>query len=298
MNKLKVEKYNLDATLLGGQSFSWDLIGESYYGFTQARAIKLRQAGENLFWQTYPKRNDEEFMRKYLRLETDYSEILSAINKDEHMKRAIEQNPNLRLLRQDFEQTLFSFILSTNRSIKSVRTAVRKLARKLGEKVVVENDTFYLFPKTEVLAFAPLEDLLSCGIGYRAGYLRKTAQSLLESGLSREIMNYKEGTARKILLWLAGVGPKVADCVLCFSLGFDTVTPVDVWGKRVLNSLYGLNPDLKYDEMRNWFKDYFDKYTSWAGQFLFEYIRSEKIETNGSWRDPRGFSPGMKPRKF
>jgi len=40
------------------------------------------------------------------------------------------------------------------------------------------------------------------------------------------------------LLKLDGVGPKVADCILLFSLKHFDVFPIDVWVRRVMNELY------------------------------------------------------------
>lgn len=43
---------------------------------------------------------------------------------------------------------------------------------------------------------------------------------------------------REELLKLDGVGPKVADCILLFSLKRFDVFPIDVWVRRVMNELY------------------------------------------------------------
>ena len=44
--------------------------------------------------------------------------------------------------------------------------------------------------------------------------------------------------ARKTLLSLKGVGPKVADCIMLFSMKKYEVFPIDVWVKRVVTELY------------------------------------------------------------
>src|SRR5258706_6978152 len=114
MNKLTLNKYNLQTTLLGGQAFNWDLIDNTYYGFTQDKVIKLQQKGEDLFWQTYPKKDDFDFLENYLQLNIDYDKILKAINKDEHINKALKDVSHVRILKQDFEQTLLSFILTSH----------------------------------------------------------------------------------------------------------------------------------------------------------------------------------------
>ena len=52
-----------------------------------------------------------------------------------------------------------------------------------------------------------------------------------------ENLNHTE-SMRNELLKLDGVGPKVADCILLFSLKRWDVFPIDVWVRRVMNDLY------------------------------------------------------------
>ena len=272
MNNLSLSHYNLEITLLGGQAFNFDFYPEEqcFYGFTQERVIVLKHDG----WQTYPDNDNFEFLKKYLRLDVDYLEILQQIQKDKYIKSAIKKYPNLRLLKQDFEQTLFSFILSTNNNIPAIRKLVRALCQKFGKSININGRKTYLFPKTEVIAEAKLEDLLECKLGFRAKFLKGAAKHLLETNLHKRIHKMTEEEARTSLKEIKGVGEKIADCVLVFSLGFDNVTPLDVWGKRILTDFYKLNPKMKYEKMRSWIDNYFEGYAGWAGQFLFEYIRN------------------------
>jgi N-glycosylase/DNA lyase len=80
--------------------------------------------------------------------------------------------------------------------------------------------------------------------------------------------------ARQFLLSFNGIGNKIADCILIFSLGFYEITPIDIWAQRILTEYYNLDEGLKYEKMRNYFSQYFKENTAWAGQFLFEYIRN------------------------
>lgn len=267
---------------MGGQSFSWDFYPEAneYIGFTQDKAIVfrvLKQSKENieLLWQTYPQKDDFEFVKRYLNLKADYNKILQTINKDEHVAKAIKAFPGLRILNQDFEQTLFSFILSSTKSIKGIRHCIRELNYQFGEKVIVDDREVYLFPKTQVLANASESDLRTCKIGFRAKYLKQAAQKLLLDNSSTTQLYKNEIDTRKYLTSFVGVGDKIADCVMIFSLGYENFTPLDVWGKRIFTELYGLPKNMKYEEIREWGDNYFDGYAAWAGQFLFEYIRKK-----------------------
>lgn len=281
MNTLELKNFNLEGTLLGGQAFNWDLIDGIYYGFTQDKIIKIKSIdGNSVEWQTYPGQNDFEFINRYFGLSENYDDVLFKIQKDQHIKFAIEKYPAIRILNQDFEQTLLSFILSSHKSIKGVRKLVRDLSKKYGEKIRVDDIEFSLFPKTEVLAALLEQDLRNAGAGFRAKYLKSAAERLLELRNDGIDFYSEEDFVREELLKFIGIGDKIADCIMTFSLQFKTVTPLDIWGKRVLIDLYNVNPKLKYAEMRDWYKNYFGENTSIAGQFLFEYYRKEYSKLN------------------
>ncbi len=275
MNKMQLKNYDLSWTLLGGQAFNWDLEpGNNYlYGFTADKVIKLKKENDNLLWQTYPENDNLEYLKKYLRLDVDYLNILKKIQKDKYVKSAIKKYPNLRLLNQDFEQTLLSFMISSNNNIRSIRKIIRIMCQRLGKKITLDGKDIYLFPKTEVIANIKLETLLECKLGFRAKFLKSAARHLLKTNLTKEIIRFSEPDARNKLKEIKGIGDKITDCILVFSLGFDNVTPLDIWGKRILTEFYKLNPKLNYEKMRIWINNYFDGYSAWAGQFLYEYIR-------------------------
>lgn len=281
MNRLIIPDYNFHQTLLGGQAFNWDrsiIDGkEIFYGTTQDRLIKIEIVnlleGE-ILWQTYPKNDEYDFLKQYLRLDVDYKNILEKINKDEHVATAIQNYPSLRLLSQDFDQTTLSFIISAFNSIKSIRTRINRMKLDLGEKILVDGQDFYLFPKTEVIADARLDLLMSHSLGYRAKYIKEAANILIQEDLGSKLVGLDEFSTRNELLKLPGIGDKVADCIMVFALEYNNLTPLDVWGRRVFSDLYGLDPKMKYSDMRVWLNEYFEGHAAWAGQFLFEWYRS------------------------
>ena len=195
--------------------------------------------------------------------------------KDEHINNAIKAYPNLRILKQDFDQTLLSFIMSSVKNIASIRKSIRLLNQKFGKVINVDGIKFYLFPSTETLSEVSLNKLLETRIGFRAKHLKTSAKKLIEFSASNNLKELSSDAVHKTLKSFPGVGDKVADCVMIFSLGFDSITPLDVWGKRVLTNFYNLDPKMKYTEMKAWLDQYFQGYAGWAGQFLFEYIRNK-----------------------
>lgn len=277
-NKINAPGYNLNSTLLGGQAFSWTQTPDGYFtGFTHNSIIKVKQVTEDLMWQTFPNHDDYDLLRNYLNLDSDHTKIITSISKDAHVKRAYEYIGTMHITKQPLKQTILSFIISANNNINSVRRAVHYLAETYGKKVNVGTSKIALFPSTEILANLTEKQLFEIKIGYRAKHLQKAAQQLLAMNIESQILEKTEDEARSILESIHGVGPKVADCILVYGLGYHSTTPIDLWAFRMLHEFYGLPENISYTKAREFLKRKFKENTAWAGQYLFEYIRKTYV---------------------
>ena len=84
----------------------------------------------------------------------------------------------------------------------------------------------------------------------------------------------------KELISIKGVGQKVADCVLLFSLKRRETFPTDVWIKRVMEHLYFNDEEKDIKEIHAYAQEKWGKYCGYAQQYLFYYARSLKIGTD------------------
>ncbi len=169
-----------------------------------------------------------------------------SFNKDPHIAKALKAYWGLRLIRQNPWECLISYICATYKSIPAIKHMLNNLAQKFGEETPFDGKTFYTFPTPEKLGAATEQQLRECGLGYRARYVQATAQTI-QRGYDLEALRklpYLE--AKQALMEFSGVGAKVADCVLLFSLGKTEAFPVDVWVKRVILNHYSdkLPPEL------------------------------------------------------
>ena len=82
---------------------------------------------------------------------------------------------------------------------------------------------------------------------------------------------------REQLMKIKGVGMKVANCVSLFGLGYREAFPVDVWIKRIMQSLYFDGKEHSNAEIESYGVEHFGKYGGYAQQYLFYYGKSEKI---------------------
>ncbi len=147
----------------------------------------------------------------------------------------------------------------------------------------------HLFNK---LALASENGLKECGLGYRAKYVQATARKIRDDKIElEELKSLPYLDVRKALVGFSGVGLKVADCVLLFSLDKMEAFPVDVWVKRVLLTHYAKEfPDElvkklsahaslsngEYEKLNSFGRSYFGRYAGYAQEYLFHYERTQR----------------------
>ena len=216
------------------------------------------------------------FWYDYLDLGRDYGKIKRSLGRgDANMRRAIKAGQGIRILKQDFWETMVSFIISQNNNIPRIKGCIESLCEQFGEQVTGPDGLiWYDIPGPEVLASLKREDLDSCRLGYRAPYLIETARQVLERGgaeaVKEELSREKDAIAA--LTDFAGVGPKVASCIALFGVGRFDAFPIDVWMRRAMHTVYNIEEN-RVKEMQEYAAEHFGKYGGIAQQYLFYYIR-------------------------
>ena len=165
-------------------------------------------------------------------------------------------------------ETLISFIISANNNIPRIKKSVELISRKYGKRL--END-FYSFPTPIELSRATEEELKACGVGFRAKYIFNTCRKILDGFDLEKISKLTTNECKKELMKLMGVGPKVADCVMLFSMQKVDAFPIDVWIKRIMEELY-IGKEASIKDIERFSKEKFGKYAGIAQQYLFFYV--------------------------
>lgn len=256
-----------------GQCFRWDAISESgYIGVAFGRVLEIHQQGSRV---TLHPCTLEEFNRiwcHYLDLNTDYGDIKQKLAGDPVLEKAMEYGYGLRLLQQDPWECLISFIISANNRIPRIKNIIEQLSSRYGQPISYNGHIYYAFPSPDDLAAQTAQDISLCRCGYRAPYIAETARLVADGYVDLEDiahMNYND--ARRCLMELPGVGPKVADCVLLFSMNKREAFPVDVWIKRCIEQIY--LPGATTKQIRDWARVRFGGLAGIAQQYLFYYMR-------------------------
>ena len=229
------KKINIKETINSGQVFLWEQIDESWYGIDGQNVIKARQ---NPFVLQSLTKSENIFFR----VEDNIDEIFKEISNDENVKSAIMNYPGLRLLRQDPFQCYISFIVSSNSNIINIKNRLQKICKNFGDKVEFDKKMFFLFPKPEILADASISELKNCGLGYRAKFVKQASKIVFNEEINFEMLKKSDYySAKDSLLQVFGIGNKVADCILLFSLEKSEAFPLDRWMIRILKKYYSNN---------------------------------------------------------
>lgn len=273
-----VRDFRLSQILECGQCFHFERIGdEDYEVVAMGRAVRMVQSEDTLTIFGSDMGDYDGIWRPYLDIDRDYAGIKSDIIKaDSALADAISANDGIRLLNQDFFETLISFIISQNKNIPQIKQCVKNISHRFGGEVIGYNgDVFYTFPDSERLYSVTEEELRECKVGFRAPYIRDAVCAVHEGRVTRDRLDALDtADARELLMTIKGVGEKVANCVLLFSLGRREAFPVDVWMKRIMEQMYFDGKDTKKAVIEEFAVNKFGSLGGYAQQYLFDYGRT------------------------
>ena len=272
---------NIDNSINSGQVFLWEKNGTDWYGINGQDILKINENGviKSIL------NSKTNFFRK----NDNMQEIIKSISKDKTVKKSVKQYEGLRIFKQDPFQCMISFIISSNSNIQKIKNSLEKISKKFGKKVKIQNKEFFLFPKPEKLANASIEEIKKCGVGYRAPFIKQASKMIVLKKINFKYLekcDYEE--AKKNICVIPGIGNKVADCILLFSLNKLEAFPLDTWMIKILEKYYSnqFNIETKtitkkqYQILHEKIVNYFGPYCGYAQQFLF---KMERENYNKKW---------------
>ena len=271
-----VHDYDLDATLTSGQAFRWELIDRGWESVIGVRWVRLIPGPAGIAAETVGPTKDWDWLAHYLQVQVELPRVLDTFPADEQMHAAVAACRGLRLLRQDPWECLASFILSSTKQIVQIRQMVSLLCERYGDRVATARGRppAFSFPSPERLAACSENELRACKMGFRAPYLRVSAQKIAGGEVNLNSLSaLSVAEARDELLKLPGVGCKIADCVLLFAYGFQEAFPMDVWVMKALRQLYFRRRPIKAKRLHQFAATHFGPDAGYAQQYLFHYMR-------------------------
>ncbi|WP_138006397.1 DNA-3-methyladenine glycosylase family protein [Halalkalirubrum salinum] len=287
--------FDLQSTVESGQSYLWDRPdGQMYtesdvhggtawyetvvspiHGVTEEPAVvRVRQHHDRLEWESTT--DAVSILTHILRLDDDLDAIERAVPADPMITRAFDRYPGMRLVRDPAFPSLISFICSAQMRVSRIHGMQRSLRETYGMAVEMDGQTYYAYPTPESIAARTEAELRGLSLGYRAPYIQRTAEMVAGGEADpRDAASLPYEDAREYLTQFVGVGEKVADCVLLFSLGFTEPVPLDTWIQTAIADYY---PDCacgSYAETSRSIRDRFGgKYAGYVQTYVFHHLRN------------------------
>jgi len=267
---------NIDNSINSGQVFLWEKDGSNWYGINGQDILQINKNGII--------KSIQNLKIDFFRKNDDIQEIIKSISKDKTVREAVKQYEGLRIFKQDPFQCMISFIISSNSNIPKIKNSLEKITKKFGTKIKIKNKEFFLFPKPEKIAKASIDKIKKCGVGYRAPFIKEAAKMVFSKKIDFKYLekcNYQK--AKKNICLIPGVGNKVADCILLFSLNKLEAFPLDTWMIKILEKYYSNEFKIEtktitqkqYEILHEKIVNYFGPYCGYAQQFLFKMEREK-----------------------
>lgn len=249
-----------------GQCFRWNEKDGIYTGISSGKLCRIK--GREIICDPA----DEDYWHEYFALNTDYNSIMEKLTVlDEKIKPCISFGNGIRILKQDIWETIISFIISANNNIPRIKKIIEKMCELFGDELISDGEKYYAFPSPEKLASLDKADLAPLKAGYRDTYILDAAQKVASGEVDiSSLSGMTDEDAKKTLMKIKGVGGKVADCILLFSLGRYSVFPKDVWIKRILSDVYSIDEK----DTDSFVKEKYGELGGFAQQYLYFYYRS------------------------
>lgn len=265
-----------------GQCFRFNKeYDNTYFGIAYGRALRISQQNNTVTLYDTSIEDFENIWFEFFDLDRNYGEIKHRLSDGGYMSQAIEYGNGIRILKQDLWETIVSFIISASNNIPRIKGIIERLCEGFGEKISYMGKEYYSFPTAEKIAALTEDELSVIRAGFRNKYILDAAKKVANGDISLEhIKGLSTYEAKSELIKINGIGNKVSDCILLFSLHRTDSFPVDVWIKRIMEYCY-LKKETSIYEVSELAEKKFGELGGFAQQYLFFWARDNKIGIGG-----------------
>lgn len=284
-----------------GQTFRWrpiDSAKKEWLGIVGKFVFRVTKTKATIVLGASDESIDRSTLLSYFSPHDSLDSIFESFPQDDFLNVATKEFRGLRILNQDPWECLISFVCSINKNIPSIRNEIENLCERFGKKIRTDFGTYRSFPEPESLASASKKELIECKVGFRWKYIRFIAKKVISGELDFneiEALSYEQ--ARDCLIsdysgTTYGVGRKVADCELLFSMRKSEAFPIDVWVLRCLRDRYSKLLELKeitqyensltpssYSHFSEIMRKRFGRYAGYAQQYLYMKTRTDYLHS-------------------
>lgn len=222
---------------------------------------------------------NKEQIYHYFNLYQNYNDILRSIAVDDWTKECVDNYNGLILLNQEPIETIFSYILSQNNTVKNVSNCIDKIIYVIYESINISN----ILDENLLIKYFEIN---KCG--YRSKYITEAIKYIRTN---KNIFDFKDyitldnDMLRAKLTDIHGIGRKVADCIMLYSMQKYDIVPADTWIIKAYHKLtQNTNfPKSKFhDIIQSYYIDKYGNYAGYAQLFHFYDLRNNRNINSGN----------------
>ena len=290
------QPFSLGLTLLCGQCFRWEGPDQEgwFTGIAGQAYWRLKQTVNLLEWECSSLRVREipsgDWIYRYLGLDDNLNAWIQSYENHPVISKPLKILKGLRIINQEPWECLISYLFAQGLSVTVIQSAVKKFCEKYGRPILAMEGKKG-FPEAADLTMLTAEILKPFTNNNRARADRIIRISRAVQAKVISLNHLKEipcDEARESLMLLDGIGPKIADCILLFSLGQESAFPVDRWVLRamkrhfpkirVLGRSHEAPTRSEYIKIVQKARKAFGLRCGIASEYLFLYLRMQEDE--------------------
>lgn len=187
-------------------------------------------------------------------LRTDLTPFYKLVEKDSIIKSLIDKYKGLRIVKiNDMFEAICWAIIGQQINLRFAYTLKKRLVEGFGEKMVYDNEEYFLFPTPEILSTLEANDLKQLQFTTRkAEYIIEIAKLFKDGIIKKEVLALEKDyeKLKKTLVAIRGVGNWTADYTIlkCFDIN-DAFPIADVGIHNALKGILGLDKKPTIDEI-------------------------------------------------
>ncbi|MGY0374654.1 DNA-3-methyladenine glycosylase family protein [Clostridium sp. JNZ J1-5] len=202
------------------------------------------------------KKQVAKFVWDMFDLETDLTSFYKLAENDSILAILIDKYKGLRIVKiNDIFEAICWAIIGQQINLKFAYTLKKRLVEVYGEKVIYENEEYFLFPTPQVISKLQVEDLKQLQFTTRkAEYIIGISKLFNDGIINKEELALEKDyeKLKKRLVSIRGVGNWTADYVIMKCFNINEAFPIaDVGIHNSLKSILGLDKKPTIDEIEN-----------------------------------------------
>lgn len=202
----------------------------------------------------------EDYVREWFDLETDLKPFYALARKDELLKDLVKKFYGYRIVGQpDLFESLVWAVLGQQINVQFAFTLKHRFVESFGEKLVFENEHYYIFPKPETIALLTDNELLPLQFSrQKSKYVILLAEAFAKGDISKEkLRGLSLVEAKEQLIKIKGIGNWTANYALMKTFHYPSAFPLeDVGIHNAIKNLRGMKNKPTFEQVKRIFRKY------------------------------------------